>query len=108
MEKNENRYTYSDLMREAEDYYNRIAANSPFCAMFDARRFICERIDLCVDRSEHLDILEWEEYKQFKPMTKEEYNRKKENAKKEYEDALKRIEDEWNEKGKNSPDFHKL
>ena len=70
--------------------------------------FICERIDLCVDRSEHLDILEWEEYNLFKPMTKEEYNRKKENAKKEYEAALKRIEDEWNEKGKNSPDFHKL
>ena len=97
MEKNENRYTYSDLMREAEDYYRKIAENSPFCAMFDTRKFICERIDLCVDRSEHLDILEWEEY-----------NRKKENAKKEYEAALKRIEDEWNEKGKNSPDFHKL
>ena len=101
-------YTYSDLMREAEDYYHKIAVESPFCAMFYTRRFICERIDLCVDRNEHLDILEWEEYKPFKPMTREEYTSKREDAKKKYESALKVIDDEWNEKGKNSPDFHKL
>lgn len=100
---------YEELLNEARDVYNNIAKNSPFCAQFEARDFIASKIDQCSDRDEHLDILEWEEYKnKYAPMKKDTYERRKELAKESYERTLFEIEKEYNERGKFSPDYHKI
>ena len=101
--------TYKELMTEAEAYYRKIAQNSPFCAMFEAREYIASKIDLCEDRNEHLDVLEWKEYKEkYAPMTKAEYERRKNVLLEQYQNGLKRLEEEYEDKGKNSPDYHKI
>lgn len=101
--------TYKELIAESEVFYKKMAKHSPFVAAFEVRKFIASKIDLCEDRNEHLDILKWDEYQnEYAPMTREEYERKKAKAKTEYEDTLARIEKQWIEKGKNSPDYHKI
>lgn len=100
--------TYKQLMADAEFVYRNVAQNSPFCAQFEARKYIASKIDECVDRSEHLDILQWDEYKEFAPMTSKEYERRKALALTRYEEELQRIEAEWVNKGKHSPDYHKI
>lgn len=101
--------TYKELMSDAKKYYNKVSENSPFVAMVETRKYIASKIDLCEDRNEHLDVLEWDEYKNnYAPMKRDEYEHKKMLAKERYEEELKSIEKEWEEKGKNSPDYHKL
>lgn len=101
--------TYKELMREAEAYYRKIAAHSPFCAGFEDREYIASKIDLCEDRNDHLDVLEWKEYKEkYAPMTKAEYERRKTSLFEGYQNSLERLEDEYENKGKNSPDYHKI
>lgn len=101
--------TYKELMTEAEAYYRKIAAHSPFCAQYEAREYIASKIDLCEDRNEHLEVLEWKEYKEkYAPMTKAEYERRKNVLLEQYQNGLKRLEEEYENKGKNSPDYHKI
>jgi len=100
--------TYSQLMADAKALYREPMMEAPFAAICEAREYIASHIDECVDRDQHLNVLEWDEYKQFKPMTKKEYEDAKKYAKKRYEDELKDIEKEWKEKGKHSPDYHKV
>lgn len=101
--------TYKELMTEAEAYYRKIAAHSPFCAQYEAREYIASKIDLCEDRNEHLNVLEWKEYKEkYAPMTKAEYERRKKYLEERYQKDLKDLENEYEEKGKNSPDYHKI
>lgn len=101
--------TYKELMTEAEAYYRKIAQNSPFCAQFEAREYIASKIDLCEDRNEHLNVLEWDEYKKnYAPMSKAEYERRKNVLLEQYQNGLKRLEEEYENKGKNSPDYHKI
>ena len=100
--------TYRQLMADAEALYREPMKEAPFAAICEARKYIASRIDECVDRDQHLDVLEWDEYKEFKPMTKKEYESAKKRAKENYEDELKEIEKEWKEKGKYSPDYHKV
>lgn len=100
--------TYKQLMADAEFVYRNVAQNSPFCAQFEARKYIASKIDECIDRSEHLNILQWDEYKEFAPLTSKEYERRKALALQRYEDELQRIENDWVNKGKHSPDYHKI
>lgn len=101
--------TYKELISDAKKYFNKVSENSPFVAMFETRKYIASKIDLCVDRNEHLDVLEWDEYKDnYSPMRHEEYENKKKAAKEKYEEELRNIENEWMNRGKNSPDYHKL
>jgi len=100
--------TYKELMKEAEELYYRIGKESPFCAQVEARKFIASKIDECSDRDEHLNVLEWDEYKEFAPIKKEDYERSKIYAKEAYEKALEKIEKQYNEQGKYSPDYHKI
>lgn len=101
--------TYNELLNEAKLVYDNVAKNSPFCAQFEARKFIASKIDQCSDRNEHLDVLELEEYKNnYAPIKKETYERRKNIAKESYERALSEIEKEYNERGKFSPDYHKI
>lgn len=100
---------YNDLLKEAKKVYDDVAKNSPFVAQFEARKVIASKIDLCTDRNEHLDVLEWKEYKEnYAPMTKKEYESKMKTAKENYEATVLRIEKEYKEKGVNSPDYHKV
>ena len=100
---------YAELLSEAKVVYDNVAKNSPFCAQFEARKIIASKIDQCSDRNEHLDVLEWEEYKNiYAPMKKETYERRKQLAKETYERTLLEIEKEYNERGKFSPDYHKI
>lgn len=100
---------YNDLLKEAKKVYDDVAKNSPFVAGLEARKVIASKIDLCTDRNEHLDVLEWEEYKEnYAPMTKKEYENKMKAAKENYEATVLRIEKEYKEKGVNSPDYHKV
>ena len=101
--------TYNGLVKEAEKVYSQTAKHSTFCAIYDVRKYIASKIDLCSDRNKHLDVLEWEEYKRYyAPMTKKEYAQRKKAAKKSYMRQLAIIEQEWNSKGINSPDYHKI
>ncbi len=101
--------TYDELLNEAKVVYDNVAKNSPFVAQFEARKFIASKIDQCSDRNEHLDILEWKEYKDnYAPIKKETYERRKKIAKETYERALSEIEKEYNERGRFSPDYHKI
>lgn len=101
--------TYKELMTEAEAYYRKIAAHSPFCAQYEAREYIASKIDLCEDRNEHLEVLKWEEYKEkYAPMTKEQYKREKEYIENRYKRDLEELDKKYEERGKNSPDYHKI
>ncbi len=101
--------TYNELLNEAKVVYDNVAKNSPFCAQFEARKIIASKIDQCSDRDEHLDVLEWEEYKNnYAPIKKEAYEMRKKIAKESYERALSEIEKEYNERGIFSPDYHKI
>lgn len=100
---------YEELLNEAYVVYDKVAQNSPFCAQFEARKFIASKIDQCSDRNEHLDVLEWDEYKNnYAPMKRETYERRKQLAKETYERTLLEIEKEYDERGKSSPDYHKI
>ncbi len=100
--------TYKQMMADAELIYRHVAQDSPFCAAFEARKYIASKIDECVDRNEHLDILQWDEYKEYAPMTSAEYESRKALALTRYEEELRRIESEWINKGRHSPDYHKV
>jgi len=101
--------TYNELLNEAKLVYDNVAKNSPFCAQFEARKVIASKIDQCSDRDEHLNVLEWDEYKDnYAPMKRETYERRKQLAKETYERTLSEIEKEYNERGKFSPDYHKI
>ena len=101
--------TYAELLAEAKVKYDNVAKNSPFVAQFEARKLIASKIDQCSDRNEHLDVLEWEEYKKdYAPMKRETYERRKQMAKKTYERTLAEIEKDYEERGKFSPDYHKI
>lgn len=101
--------TYEEVLAEAEQLYKKVAEYSPFVAMFKCRAFIASKIDLCSDRNEHLDVLKWDEYKEnYAPMTRKEYEDKLCLAKESYNKRLAAIEKEWQERGKNSPDYHKI
>ena len=101
--------TYDELLNEAKVVYDNVAKNSPFVAQFEARKVIASKIDQCSDRNEHLDILEWDEYKDnYAPIKKETYEWRKKKAKETYERALSEIEKEYNERGRFSPDYHKI
>lgn len=100
---------YKELMEEAKKHYYEVAKESPFCAQFEAREYIASKIDLCEDRNEHLDVLEWKEYKdKYAPMTIKEYNAKKAAIEENYQKALQQLKKDYEEKGKNSPDYHKI
>ena len=77
-------------------------------AHHEMRKYIASKIDLCEDRDKHLSILEWDEYKPFAPMKREEYENRLKEAKERYEKEISNIEFLWNELGKNSPDYHKI
>ena len=101
--------TYDELLNEAKVVYDNVAKNSPFVAQFEARKVIASKIDQCSDRNDHLDILEWKEYKDnYAPIKKETYERRKQMAKETYERTLSEIEKEYNERGIFSPDYHKI
>lgn len=101
--------TYDELLNEAKVVYDNVAKNSPFVAQFEARKVIASKIDQCSDRNEHLDILEWKEYKDnYAPIKKETYERRKQMAKETYKRTLSEIEKEYNERGRFSPDYHKI
>ena len=46
--------------------------------------------------------------KKYAPMTKEEYDRRKSEIESIYKQMLADLDKEWNTKGKNSPNFHKI
>lgn len=101
--------TYNDLIEEAKTVYYNVAQHSPFCAQFEARKVIASKIDQCSDRNEHLNILEWDEYKNnYAPITKADYENSKKLAKERYENELAQIEKDYEERGKFSPDYHKI
>ena len=101
--------TYQNLIKEAERIYHETSINSPLCAFFDAREYIASKIDECIDRDEHMDVLEWDEYKnKYAPMSRAEYNLKKDAAKRCYEEELRKIGRMWQERGRKSPDWHKI
>lgn len=101
--------TYEELLAEAKRVYYDVARESPFCAGFEARKVIASKIDQCSDRNEHLEVLEWDEYKEnYAPMTRKEYESKKQRAKEVYESTLEQIEKDYIERGKFSPDYHAI
>jgi len=101
--------TFEELKAEAKKVYDDVAKNSVFCAQFEARKVIASKIDQCSDRNEHLDVLEWDEYKNnYAPMKRETYEHRKQLAKESYERTLAEIEKEYEERGKFSPDYHKI
>ena len=101
--------TYEELMAEAKRVYDNVVKNSPFCAQFEARKVIASKIDQCSERDEHLNVLEWDEYKDnYAPMKRETYERRKQMAKESYERTLSEIEKEYEERGKFSPNYHKI
>lgn len=100
---------YKELLEEAKKAYYEVAKQSPFAAQFKARKIIASKIDQCSDRNEHLDVLEWDEYKNnYAPISKETYERRKQAAKERYDYAIAEIEKEYEERGKFSPDYHKI
>ncbi len=105
-------FTYKVLMEQADKMHRRIAVHSPLCAVADVRNFIASKVDECVDverNKEALKVREWDEYKKkYAPMTKEEYDRRKSEIKSMYKKMLADLDTEWNTKGKNSPNFHKI
>ena len=101
--------TYDELIAEAKNLYYKIACNSPFVAKCQNREFIASKIDECTDRNEHMDILEWDEYKEnYAPISKATYERRKRMAKENYEATIAQIEKDYEERGKFSPDYHKI
>lgn len=101
--------TFEELKAEAKKVYDDVAKNSVFCAQFEARKLIASKIDQCSDRNEHLYVLEWDEYKDnYAPIKRATYERRKQSAKESYERALAEIEKEYEERGKFSPDYHKI
>ena len=101
--------TYEELMAEAKVVYDNVAKNSPFVAQFEARKVIASKIDQCSDRNEHLNVLEWDEYKKdYAPMKRETYERLLKRAKDNYDEEVARIEKDYQERGKYSPDYHKI
>ena len=104
-------FTYKVLMEEAEEMRKRIAVNSPFCAHFDTRNFIAKNVDRCVDverNKKALAVREWDEYKKYAPMTKAEYESQKKWIKEQCKEQLAKLEKEWNTRGKENPNFHKI
>ena len=100
--------TYNELVEEAKSLYNSVAKNSPFVAQFEARKFIASKIDQCSDRNEHLNVLEWEEYKEFAPMKRETFRYLLNKAREDYYKQIDKIKKDYEEKGKYSPDYHKI
>ena len=105
-------FTYKVLMEEARKMYKRIAVDSEFCAHFDTREFIASKIDECVDverNKKALAVREWDEYKEkYAPMTKAEYESQKKWIKEQCKQQLAELEKDWNTRGKNNPNFHKV
>ena len=104
-------FTYKVLMEQAEKMHRRIAVNSSFCAHFETRDFIASKIDECVDverNKKALAVREWDEYKKYAPMKKEEYDRRKSEIKSMYKQMLADLDKEWNTRGKANPNFHKI
>lgn len=42
------------------------------------------------------------------PMNRKEYEKRKRRLKKQFTEALAELENEWNTRGKNNPNFHKI
>ena len=104
-------FTYKVLMEEAEEMYKSIAPHSAFCAECDVRDFIASKIDECVDANtikKALKVREWDEYKPYAPMKRKDYEERKRQLKKQLKEDLAELENEWNTKGKNNPNFHKI
>lgn len=105
-------FTYKVLMEEAEKRCKRIAVNSEFCAHCNTRDFIASKIDECVDverNKKALKVREWDEYKKkYAPMKKAEYESQKKRIKEQCKVQLAELEKEWNTRGKNNPNFHKV
>lgn len=104
-------FTYKVLMEEANKMYKRIAQHSPFCAECDVREYIASKIDECVDANTNkkaLKVREWEEYQQYAPMKRKEYDERKRQLKKQLKEDLAELENEWNTRGKKNPNFHKI
>ena len=104
-------FTYKVLMEQADKMHRRIAVHSSFCAMADVRDFIASKIDECVDverNKKALKVREWDEYKKYAPMKKEEYDRRKSEIESMYKQMLADLDKEWNTRGKANPNFHKI
>jgi len=104
-------FTYKVLMEEAKKMYKRIAVVSEFCAHFDTKDYIASRIDECVDverNKKALEVREWDEYKKFAPMKKADYESQKKWIKEQCKKQLAELEKDWNTRGKNNPNFHKI
>lgn len=101
--------TYKELIAEAEELFGKLSKDGVYTAKFEAEKLIASKIDLCEDRNEHLDVLEWDVYKYgYAPMTRKEYEYQKNLIKTSYRRRLEQLEKNWNELGKNSPDYHKI
>lgn len=105
-------FTFKVLMEQADKMHRRIAVHSPLCAVVDVRNFIASKVDECVDverNKEALKVREWNEYKEkYAPMKKKEYESQKRLIKQQCKEQLAELEKEWNTRGKNSPNFHKV
>lgn len=105
-------FTYRVLMSEAKKMYSHLAIQSPLCAQSGTRNFIASKIDECVDANTNkkaLKVREWEEYKKkYAPMKKAEYESQKKRIKERCKKQLAELEKEWNTRGKNNPNFHKI
>lgn len=104
-------FTYKVLLEQANKVYRRIAVHSPLCAHFETRDFIASKIDECVDverNKKALKVREWDEYKKYAPMKKGEYESQKKLIKEQCKEQLAELEKEWNTRGRNNPNFHKV
>jgi hypothetical protein len=104
-------FTYKMLMEQAEKRYKSMAVDSPFCAECDLRDFIASKIDECVDANTNkkaLKVREWDEYQPYAPMKRKDYEERKRQLKKQLKEDLADLEKEWNTRGKNNPNFHKV
>ncbi len=82
-----------------------------FSAECDVRKFIASKIDECVDANTNkkaLKVREWDEYQPYAPMKRKDYEERKRQLKKQLKEDLAELETEWNTRGKNNPNFHKI
>lgn len=105
------KFTYNQLMKDAQAMYNRIAVHSPFCAECDVRDYIASKIDSCVDANRNpkaKKVRTWDEYAKYAPMKRADYESRKKWIEENYKNSLVELEHEWKTRGKGNPDFHKI
>mgnify|MGYP003482872939 FL=1 len=103
--------TYNQLLKKANKIYSNMSVHSSFCAEFEARDYIAQHIDECVDANRNpkaKKVRAWYEYHKYAPLKRSEYEARKKAIRKRCRNALAALENEWATKGKGNPNFHKI